>query len=91
MKIELTQAMVYNQRVHRPGAALDVSDEEGAKAIEAGKAVQLDEDDEQPAADDLSDLTVNQLKELADEQDVDVSGARVKADYVEALEAAVVE
>lgn len=67
---------------------IPVSDEEYDRLVEAG-AIEPgeDEDGEDHEDDGLEQLTVDELKALASEEQIDLGGATKKADIIEAIRA----
>lgn len=77
------QAGVYRKR----GEEIEVTEARAAVIIGAGVAVRVDEPEPQPppADDGLEDMTVSELRALADERGIDLGDARRKADIIAAL------
>lgn len=77
------QAGVYRKR----GEEIEVTEARAAVIIGAGVAVRVDEPAPQPPPTDdgLEDMTVSELRALADERGIDLGDARRKADIIAAL------
>lgn len=77
------QAGVYR----RNGDEIEVTEGRAAVIIGAGVAVRVGEPAPQPppADDGLEDMTVSELRALADERGIDLGDARRKADIIAAL------
>lgn len=82
--VELTSAVAFDGKVSKAGELLEVTEKEARNLLRRGKAVLSDE---QPAESELSDLTVAELRELADDAGIEGAASMKKADLIAAIEA----
>ena len=83
MKIKLTKATAHEGRAVGPGKVIDVSKAKGEELKKLGYGQEVSEAEDAS----LDDLTVDELKALAEEREIDLTGASKKADIIEAIEA----
>lgn len=85
IRLKIAKTMTYNGRVFVPGEELTVDAQKTDKLVERKLAEIVDEEPEQGADDELDSMTVDEMKEYAQEAGIDLKGVTRKADMIAAI------
>ena len=85
IRLKIARTTVYNGRVLVPGEELTVNAQKADKLVERKLAEIVGEEPEQGADDELDSMTVDELKEYAQEAGIDLKGVTRKADMIAAI------
>ena len=85
IRLKIAKTMTYNGRVFVPGEELTVDAQKADKLVERKLAEIVGEEHEQGADDELDSMTVDELKEYAQEAGIDLKGVTRKADMIAAI------
>lgn len=85
IRLKIAKTMTYNGRVFVPGEELTVDAQKADKLVERKLAEIVDEEPEQGADDELDSMTVDEMKEYAQEAGIDLKGVTRKADMIAAI------
>ena len=82
IRLKIAKTTAYNGRVLVPGEKLTVNAQKADKLVERKLAEIVGEEPEQGADDELDSMTVDELKEYAQEAGIDLKGVTRKADMI---------
>ena len=85
IRLKIAKTTTYNGRVLVPGEGLTVNAQKADKLVERKLAEIVGEEPEQSADDELDSMTVDELKEYAQEAGIDLRGITRKADVIAAI------
>lgn len=85
IRLKITKTTTYNGRVLVPGDELTVDVQKADKLVERKLAEIVGEEPEQGADDELDNMTVDEMKEYAQEAGIDLKGVTRKADMIAAI------
>lgn len=85
IRLKIAKTTAYNSRVLVPGEELTVNAQKADKLVERKLAEIVGEEPEQGADDELDSMTVDELKEYAQEAGIDLKGVTRKADMIAAI------
>lgn len=85
IRLKIAKTTTYNGRVLVPGEELTVDAQKADKLVERKLAEILGEEPEQGADDELDSMTVDELKEYAQEAGIDLKGVTRKTDMIAAI------
>ena len=82
IRLKIAKTTAYHGRVLVPDEELTVNAQEADKLVERKLAEIVGEEPEQGADDELDSMTVDELKEYAQEAGIDLKGVTRKADMI---------
>ena len=85
IRLKIAKTTAYNGRVLVPGEELTVNAQKADKLVERKLAEIVGEEPEQGADDELDSMTVDELKEYAQEAGIDLKGVTRKTDMIAAI------
>lgn len=85
IRLKIAKTTAYNGRVLVPGEGLTVDAQKADRLVERKLAEIVGEEPEQGADDELDSMTVDELKEYAQEAGIDLKGITRKADVIAAI------